>query len=175
MEFRELLMIFSDTDSRFLSCSQNVFEHTWAIETMELLYNTADSLFRDAEKGGPILAKSKDLSLASFETRIDKSYFCPVTPTLILYSITTGEPVVYVRLFNMQVQAFKVKRAKFSAIQHCGQVGFGSGVSNLSLKDDNGMIVITFSIYIFASIATVLGYAGYRAWFTKKYDYGTIA
>lgn len=79
------------------------------------------------------------------------------------------------RLFNVQVQAFKVKEAKFSAMQHCGQVGFGSGVSSPFMKDDNGMIVITFSIYIFCSVATVLLYAGYRAWFTKKYDYGTMA
>lgn len=124
--------------------------------------------------GAPILAKSMDLSLAAFETRIDKSYFCPTTPTLNLYD-QNGEIVVRVRLFNMQVQAFKVKQAKFSAIQHCGQVGFGSGVSSPFMKDDNGMIVITFSIYIFCSVSTVLLYAGYRAWFTKKYDYGTIA
>lgn len=83
--------------------------------------------------------------------------------------------MVLVRLFSMQVQAFKVKEGKFSAMQHCGQVGFGSGVSSPFLKDDNGMIVITFSIYIFCSVATVLLYAGYRAWFVKKYDYGTIA
>ena len=124
--------------------------------------------------GGNVLAKSKDLSLASFETSIDKSYFCPSTPTLNLYD-PSGEPVVLVRLFNVQVQAFKIKGAKFSAYQHCGQVGFGAGVGSLSLRDDNGMILITFSIYIFCSVSTVLLYAGYRAWFTKKYDYGTIA
>lgn len=30
---------------------QNEFVNVWKIETLELLYNTADSLFRDSEKG----------------------------------------------------------------------------------------------------------------------------
>jgi hypothetical protein len=155
--------------------TKNIFENTWKIETMELLYNTADSLFRDSINGGQVLAKSKpkNLALAAFETSLDRSYFCPTTPTLNLYN-QDGEAIVLVRLFNVQIQAFKVKRGKFSAIQHCGQVGFGSGVQN-PFQADDGVIVITFSIYVFLSIATVLTYAGYRTWFVKKYEYGTMA
>lgn len=112
--------------------------------------------------------------MAAFETSLEKSYFCPTTPTLILYDTKTGEANVLVRMFNVQIQAFKVKQAKFSPIQHCGQVGFGTGVSSPLLHSaDDGVIVITFSIYIFMSIATVLGYAGYRTWFVKRQaDYG---
>ena len=156
--------------------TKDIFENTWKIETMELLYNTADSLFRDSINGGQVLAKSKtkNLNLAAFETSLDKSYFCPTTPTLNLYN-QEGDAVVLVRLFNVRIQAFKVKRGKFSAIQHCGQVGFGSGVQSPFLSQaDDGVIVITFSIYVFMSITTVLAYAGYRTWFVKKYEYGTM-
>ena len=125
--------------------------------------------------GGPRLAKSKNLDLASFETSLDRSYFCPNTPALSLYN-KEGEPVVLVRLFNVQVQAFKIKGAKFSTIQHCGQVGFGSGIASPFItQTDDGVIVITFSIYLFMSFLTVAGYAGYRTWFVKKYEYGTMA
>ena len=155
--------------------TKDIFENTWKIETMILQYNTADSLFRDSINGGQVLAKSKpkNLALAAFETSLDKSYFCPTTPTLNLYN-QDGDPIVLVRLFKVQIQAFKVKRGKFSPIQHCGQVGFGSGVNN-PFQADDGVIVITFSIYVFMSIATVLAYAGYRTWFVKKYEYGTMA
>jgi len=154
--------------------TKNPFENTWKIETLDLVYNTGDSLFRDSVGGKETLAKSKSLALAAFETSLDKSYFCPTTPTLTLYDTKTGEANVLVRMFNVQIQAFKVKGAKFSPIQHCGQVGFGTGVSSPLLHSpDDGVIVITFSIYIFMSIATVLGYAGYRTWFVKRQaDYG---
>lgn len=154
---------------------QDIFENTWNFRTLELLYNTADSLFRDAVGGGQVLAKTKEGQLAQFETSLDRSYFCPAAPVLNLYD-PEGKPVVVVRMFNVQIQAFKIRSGKFSPLQHCGQVGFGSGVTSpFSGQADDGMIIIVMSIYVFVSIMTVLGYAGYRTYIQRKPDYGTIA
>lgn len=55
--------------------------------------------------------------------------------------------------------------------QHCGQVSFGSGVL---YQQDETVIVIVGSIYIFLSILTIIGYAVYRSWFVRKPDYGNL-
>ena len=47
-----------------------------------------------------------------FQTSLDRSYFCPASPVLNLYN-AEADPVVIVRLFNVQIQAFKVRNGKF--------------------------------------------------------------
>ncbi|KAI1306003.1 Lysosome-associated membrane glycoprotein 5 [Halotydeus destructor] len=143
----------------------------WAIYVMELLYNTGDSLFKDAVHVGKTLAKSREGSLRQFTTALDRSYLCPAGTVHTLYS-SKGEPNVVLRLFNVQIQPFRVKDARFSTPQHCGQVSFGAGVL---YQQDDSVIVIVGSIYILMSIGVVIGYAVYRSYFLQRPDYDTMA
>lgn len=63
-------------------------------------------------------------------------------------------------------------------MSRCGLVGFGSGVIApfylMGYHEDDSASMIVGVITIFVSVATVAGYAVYRAWFIKKVDYDTM-
>lgn len=81
---------------------------------MELLYDTSNGLFRDSVDGSKKLAKTKDTALDRFTTSLEKSYMCPAGTVHNLFDSATEEMTVVLRLFNVQLQPFGVKGAKFS-------------------------------------------------------------
>lgn len=86
----------------------------WGVNSIDLLYNTADSLFRGSLQGGKKVARTKEGSLAMFTTVMGKSYFCPSPPIINLYESKTGKPSVVVRLTNVHLQAFQIVEGNFA-------------------------------------------------------------
>ncbi|CAG2119093.1 unnamed protein product, partial [Medioppia subpectinata] len=154
-------------------------ELNWGINSIDLLYNTADSLFRGSTKGGKKVARSVEGSLGMFTTQLGKSYLCPSPPVINLFESKTGKQTVVLRLTNIQIQAFQIESGKFAPMVRCSSVGFGSGVQafppiRFSLEQDDSVPVIVGSITIMVSILVVVGYAVYRSWFVRRVDYDTM-
>lgn len=148
---------------------------SWGVKKMELLYNTGDTLFDGVAKGQERIAKiENEFILAQFETPLGRSYLCPSPDVLYLQDAETGEKNVILRLTNIQMQAFDITAGKFSPVLRCGQVGFGLGVATpfgMAEGDSDGVQMTVFTITVLSSISTVLGYALYRSFFVKSYDY----
>ncbi|KAH9426631.1 Lysosome-associated membrane glycoprotein 5 [Dermatophagoides pteronyssinus] len=149
----------------------------WGINSIDLLYNTADSLFRGSVDGGKKVARTKPGSLGMFTTAMGKSYFCPSPPIINLYESKTGKPSVVVRLTNVHLQAFQIEMGKFAPISRCSQVSFGSGVAAplyVSLEQDDSVPVVVGTLTVIVSILVIVGYAVYKSWVFKPVDYDTM-
>ncbi|XP_054169082.1 lysosome-associated membrane glycoprotein 5-like [Oppia nitens] len=157
---------------------EKVGDKNWGINSIDLVYNTADSLFKGSIKGGKKVARSKEGSLGMFSTPLGKSYLCPSPPVINLYESKTDKQTVVVRLANVELQAFQIEKGKFAPVSRCSSVGFGSGVQapiyTLTLEQDDSVPVVVGSITIMVSILVVVGYAVYRSWFTSRVDYDTM-
>lgn len=94
---------------------------------------------------------------------------------MIVISLTSISFVSYFVLSHLlQMQAFDITAGKFSPVLRCGQVGFGLGVATpfgMHEGDSDGVQMTVFTITVLSSISTVLGYALYRSFFVKSYDY----
>lgn len=149
----------------------------WGVNSIDLLYNTADSLFRGSVQGGKKVARTKEGSLGMFTTMMGKSYFCPSPPIINLYESKTGKPSVVVRLTNVHLQAFQIEMGKFAPISRCSQVSFGSGVAAplyVSLEQDDSVPVVVGTLTVIVSILVIVGYAVYKSWVFKPVDYDTM-
>jgi hypothetical protein len=156
---------------------EKVGESDWGVNSIDLLYNTADSLFRGSAKGGKKVARSAEGSLGMFTTPLGKSYLCPSPPVINLFESKSGRQSVVLRLANIQLQAFQIEKGKFAPSIRCSNVGFGSGVQapiSISFEQDDSVPVIVGSITIMVSILVVIGYAVYRSWFVRRVDYDTM-
>lgn len=176
----------------------------WGVNSIDLLYNTADSLFRGSVQGGKKVARTKEGSLGMFTTMMGKSYFCPSPPIINLYESKTGKPSVVVRLTNVHLQAFQIEMGKFAPskylgflfvlfniihkilypffkkknqVSRCSQVSFGSGVAAplyVSLEQDDSVPVVVGTLTVIVSILVIVGYAVYKSWVFKPVDYDTM-
>lgn len=155
---------------------EKVGDSNWGLNSIDLLFNSADSSFRGSTKGGKKVARSAEGSLGMFTTPLGKSYFCPSPPVINLYE-KSGQNVV-LRLGNIELQAFQIEKGKFAPSVRCNSVGFGSGVSApiyISFEQDDSVPVIVCSITIMVSILVVIGYAVYKSWFFRRVDYDTMS
>ncbi|KPM07174.1 lysosome-associated membrane glyco5-like protein [Sarcoptes scabiei] len=152
-------------------------EEKWTVNSIDLLYNTADSLFRGSLQGGKKVARTKEGSLEMFTTAMGKSYFCPSPPIINLYESKTGKPSVVVRLTNVHLQAFQIDKGRFAPISRCSQVSFGSGVAAplyISLEQDDSVPVVVGTLTVIVSILVIVGYAVYKSWVFKPVDYDNM-
>ena len=80
---------------------------------MDFVYNTKDSAFTESVNGQEIVTRTKPISLVQFETELGKSYYCPSPDIIPMYS-PEGDRLVILRISNVQLQAYMVKRGKWS-------------------------------------------------------------
>jgi hypothetical protein len=79
---------------------------------MDFVYNTKDSAFAGSVNGREVITRTRE-DLDQFETQLGNSYYCP-SPEIINLFNENGERTVILRLSNVQLQAYKVKKGKFS-------------------------------------------------------------
>lgn len=63
--------------------------------------------------GGKKVVRSSEGSLGMFTTLLGKSYLCPSPPVINLYDSKSGQ-TVFLRLTNIQLQAFQIEKGKFA-------------------------------------------------------------
>ena len=89
-------------------------DERWGVNSIDLLYNTADSSFRGAAKGEKKVARSDPRAMAMFSTDIGKSYLCPSPTVFNLFESKSGKANVVVRFNNVHFQAFQIEAGKFA-------------------------------------------------------------
>ncbi|KAJ6215289.1 hypothetical protein RDWZM_010651 [Blomia tropicalis] len=156
---------------------KKIGDSKWGVNSMDLVYNTADSLFRGSINGGKKVARSEGRTMAMFTTPMDKSYLCPTPPVINLYESKSGKPSVVVRFSNVHFQAFQIELGKFSPASRCSQVSFGSGVAAplyVSFEQDDSVPVVVGTLTVIVSILVIVGYAVYKSWVFKQVDYDNM-
>ncbi|XP_022243614.1 lysosome-associated membrane glycoprotein 5-like [Limulus polyphemus] len=143
---------------------------TWAVTSVELLFNTSGSPFEEATNGGKKTVRNAE-NIKLFETPIGNSYSCS-SPELIPLFDSKKDKVVSVRLRNVKLQPFQVDNERFSAAHHCSFLTFDGMIEPLP-QDETIPIAVGGTLAVIVLIL-VTGFAAYRWITSKRVDYNTM-
>lgn len=143
---------------------------TWAVTSVELLFNTSGFPFEEATNGGKkTVRNTEDIKL--FETPIGSSYSCS-SPELIPLCDSKKDKVASVTLSNVKLQPFEVENERFSAAHHCSFVTFDGVIEPLP-EDETVPIAVGGTLAVMV-LSLVTGFAAYRWITSKRVDYNTM-